>query len=54
MDKDYIVNNPDNKIVLAKPNPLDRPVLQQQKTSFTREVEKLLINGDIVISMAGN
>lgn len=50
-DKDYIVNNPENKIVLAKPNPVDRPVLQQQRTSFTREVEKILINGDIVISM---
>ena len=50
-DKDYIVNNPENKIVLAKPNPVDRPVLQKQKNSFTREVEKIIINGDIVISM---
>lgn len=50
-DKDYIVNNPENKIVLAKPNPVDRPVLQQQRTSFTREVEKVLINGYVAISM---
>ena len=27
-DKDYIVNNPENKIIQAKPNPVDRPVLQ--------------------------
>jgi len=50
-DKDYIVNNPENKIVLAKPNPLDRPVIQKTKVSFTREVEKVLVNGDIAISM---
>lgn len=50
-DKDYIVNNPGNMIVLAKPNPVDRPVLQNQRVSFTREVEKILINGDIAISM---
>ena len=50
-DKDYIVNNPDNKIVLAKLNPVDRPVLQKPRASFTREVEQILINGDIVISM---
>lgn len=50
-DKDYIVNNPDNKIVLAKSNSVDRPVLQRQKVSFTRVVENILINGDIAISM---
>ena len=50
-DKSYIVNNPDNVIVLAKPNVVDRPVLSKPRASFTREVEKILINGDIVISM---
>ena len=50
-DKDYVVNNPENKIVLAKLNSVDRPVLQKQRTSFTREVEKVIINGDVVISM---
>ncbi len=50
-DKDYIVNNPENKIILAKPNPVDRPVLQKSRSSFTREVEKILINNNIAISM---
>ena len=50
-DNDYIVNNPDNKIILAKSNSVDRPVLQRQKVSFTRVVENILINGDIAISM---
>jgi ketosteroid isomerase-like protein len=50
-DKNFIVHNPENKIVLAKPNPLDRPVMQKTKVSFTREVEKVLVNGDIAISM---
>lgn len=50
-DKDYVVNNPENKIVLAKLNSVDRPVLQKQRTSFTREVERIIINGDIAISM---
>ena len=50
-DKDYIVNNPENKIVLAKPNPLDRPVMQKIRVSFTREVENVLVTGDIAISM---
>jgi ketosteroid isomerase-like protein len=50
-DRDYIVNNPENKIVLAKPNPLDRPVMQKTKVSFTREVENVLVNGEIAISM---
>lgn len=50
-DKDYVVNNPENKIVLAKPNSVDRPVLQKQKSSFTREVQKIIINGDVAISM---
>ncbi len=50
-DKDFVVNNPENKIVLAKLNSVDRPVVQKQKTSFTREVEKIVFNGDIAISM---
>lgn len=50
-DKDYVVNNPDNKIVLAKPNPIDRPVLQNQRTIFTRVVEKIIIHADVAISM---
>lgn len=50
-DKDYIVNNPQNKIILANPNSVDRPVLHQPRVSFTREVEKILVNDDIAISM---
>ena len=50
-DKDYIVNNPENKIVLAQPNSVNRPVLQNQRTSFTRVAEQILVNGDVVISM---
>lgn len=50
-DKEYVVNNPENRIVLAKPNPVDRPVLQTERVSFKREVEHILINGDIAISM---
>ncbi|MEP7320156.1 MAG: nuclear transport factor 2 family protein [Panacibacter sp.] len=50
-DKDYVVNNPENKIVLAKANPVDRPVLQKERTSFTRVVEQVIINGNVAISM---
>ncbi|MBS1759371.1 MAG: nuclear transport factor 2 family protein [Bacteroidetes bacterium] len=50
-DKDYIVNNPENKIILAEQNSINRPVLQKQRTDFSREVEKILLNGDIAISM---
>jgi hypothetical protein len=50
-DTQYVVNNPDNQIVLAKPDPVDRPVLQKPRTSFTREVEHITVRGDIVISM---
>ena len=50
-DKDYVVNNPENKIVLANPDPLDRPVMQKARISFTREVEHITIRGDIVFSM---
>jgi ketosteroid isomerase-like protein len=49
--KDYVVNNPANKIVLANANPVDRPVLNRPRTSFTREVEHVTINGNIAISM---
>ncbi len=50
-DKDYIVNNPENKIILAEQNSINRPVLQKQRTDFSREVEKILLNGNIAISM---
>ncbi len=50
-DKDYVVHNPENKIVVAQTNPLARPVLQNQRTSFTRTVENIIINDNVAISM---
>jgi hypothetical protein len=50
-DKDYVVNNPDNKVVLAIPNSVFRPVLTKPRTSFTREVEHITIRGNIAFSM---
>jgi ketosteroid isomerase-like protein len=50
-DRDYVVNNPNNQIVLAKSNPVDRPVLNMPRTSFTRDVEHITVRGDIVFSM---
>jgi len=50
-DKNFVVNSPANKVVLAKTNSVDRPVLKEQRTSFTREVEFITVRGDIVFSM---
>ncbi|MDX1955788.1 MAG: nuclear transport factor 2 family protein [Chitinophagaceae bacterium] len=50
-DRDYVVNNPENAIVLARTNPLDRPVLRNQRISFTRVVEKVILNDQLAISM---
>jgi len=50
-DKEYVVNNPDNKVVLAIPNSVFRPVLNKPRTSFTREVEHITIRGNIAFSM---
>lgn len=50
-DAQFVVNSPANQIVLATPDPADRPVLQQPRTSFTREVEHIMVRGDTVISM---
>ncbi len=50
-DKNFVVHNPEGKIILSKTNSVDRPVLQAQRVSFTREVEQITINGDAVISM---
>jgi hypothetical protein len=49
-DAEYVVNNPDNKIV-AGVSPEKRPGLQKPRTLFTREVEHLTVRGDLVISM---
>lgn len=50
-DKDYTVNAPDNKINFAGVTTLDRPVLKRARTSFTREVEHIIIRGNTVITM---
>ncbi len=50
-DKDYVVNAPDNKINFAGKTTLDRPVLQRSRTSFTRDVEQVIVRGNIVFSM---
>jgi ketosteroid isomerase-like protein len=50
-DKDYVVNAPDNKINFAGRTTLDRPVLKRSRTSFTREVEEVIVRGNTVFSM---
>lgn len=50
-DKDFAVNAPDNKINFGGKSTLDRPVLKQPRTSFTRDVEEVIIRGNIVITM---
>lgn len=50
-DKDYVVNNPENQVVFPGKNTLDRPVLKRGRISFTREVEYVIVKGDVVFSM---
>jgi ketosteroid isomerase-like protein len=50
-DKELVVNNPDNVVVTAKADPVDRPVMHQPRTAFTRTVEKVTFRGDFAFSM---
>lgn len=51
-DKHFIVNAPNNKVVIAAENPVDRPVVAQiSYSSFTREIEQILVRGDVVFCM---
>lgn len=50
-DKDYFVNAPDNKINFAGKTTLDRPVLRSSRSSFSRDVEQIVIRGNTVFSM---
>jgi len=50
-DKDLVVNNPDNLVVTAKVDPVDRPVMQKARSEFTRVVEKVTFRGDFAFSM---
>lgn len=50
-DANYVVNSPENVVVFPGKTTLDRPVLRQSRVSFTREVEQVIISGDVVFSM---
>jgi ketosteroid isomerase-like protein len=49
---DFTVNAPVNRVITAGRNTLDRPVITQANyLSFTREVEHVILKGDLAISM---
>jgi hypothetical protein len=50
-DKDYIVNAPSNVISYAGKTTVDRSVLKMSRSTFTREVEKVIIRAGFAISM---
>lgn len=51
-DKNFIVNAPNNRVVLAGEDAVARPVITQMSySSFTREIEQILVRGDIVFCM---
>ena len=51
-DRHLIVNAPMNKVVLSGEDAVARPVITDMEySSFTREIEQLLVRGDLVISM---
>jgi ketosteroid isomerase-like protein len=50
-DKAYVVNAPDNKINFAGKTTVDRPVLKRARTSFTRDIEHVIIRGNTVFCM---
>ncbi|HUG13039.1 MAG TPA: nuclear transport factor 2 family protein [Opitutaceae bacterium] len=50
-DKTYVVHNPEGRIVLAGARVEDRPLFQNTRASFVREVEIIVANGDVVFSM---
>ena len=52
-DRAYVVNNPDNQIVTAKADPVDRPVLQRPRIAMTRTTELVTFRGDFAIAMGG-
>ena len=50
-DKHFLVNAPTNRIVIAE-DAVARPVITQLSyASFTREIEQVLVRGDVVFSM---
>ncbi|HLP06916.1 MAG TPA: nuclear transport factor 2 family protein [Opitutaceae bacterium] len=50
-DRNFVVHNPEGKIVPAGATVLDRPVFQNARASFVRNVESIVVQGDIVFSM---
>lgn len=51
-DRYLIVNAPTNKVVLAAEDAVARPVITQMSySSFTREIEQILVRGDVVFCM---
>lgn len=50
-DAAYVVNNPDNVVVEAKEDPVDRPVMEKARISMTRMPEKITFRGDFAFSM---
>ena len=50
-DKNFVVNSPDNVVTVAGKSIGQRPVLQSKRTEFVREVEKIVIQEDLAISM---
>lgn len=49
---DFTVNNPMNKIEKGGRNTLDRPVINQlEYASFVRNVEHVMVKGDVVLLM---
>lgn len=50
-DTAYVVNAPDNSIYFAGKTTLDRPVMRAARTTFTRQVEQVIIRGSVVFTM---
>ena len=51
-DRYFLVNAPTNRIVTAGPDVASRPVISRMSyASFTREIEQILVRGDVVFSM---
>jgi ketosteroid isomerase-like protein len=50
-DKAYVVHNPEGRIVPAAASVTARPVFQNARAAFVREVESIVVNGDVAFSM---
>ena len=50
-DAQFVVNSPLNTVVPAVANSVSRPVLNNPRTSFTREIEHITVRGDVAFSM---